>query len=296
MGNTLTNLTHTLLAEKALEGYTAALTPLNAFSRNFSAEAVQRGDKVKVFYTGAADAAEDFAGSYTMQDADAEGLDITINKHHFVSWGLTDKSLSTQPQLSLERFAFQKGFQLGKKVLQTVWADITVANFGAAVFNDAASNFDADDVQDIEKTCDEADWPTMERSLILKPAYYGAVVKDNAVQGTLGVRGNGVLEKSAVPELHNFAMYKSNLVPTNSEDLVGFAVHPDAILIAMRALQVPEAASRSGLLHEVLTNEAGMVMGFRDWYDNDTGTHKRVLEAVYGSRVGNTAGIKRIES
>ena len=45
---------------------------------------------MKVAFIEAADAALDFAGTYTMQDADATGKDITLNKHKFVSWSLTD--------------------------------------------------------------------------------------------------------------------------------------------------------------------------------------------------------------
>ncbi|MFZ9683657.1 MAG: hypothetical protein ACO3DQ_10750, partial [Cephaloticoccus sp.] len=73
MANALTTLTHTLLAQTALEAFIADIAPLMVFARNFSDAAASRGDKVKVPFISAADAAATFAGTYTIQDADAEG-------------------------------------------------------------------------------------------------------------------------------------------------------------------------------------------------------------------------------
>lgn len=294
MANALTSLTHTLLAEKALQAFTAAVAPITSFANDFSSDVVEKGDKVKVLTVSAADAAKDFEGTYTVQDADAEGKDVTIDKRKYTSWGLTTENLRNMPQLSLDRFAEQKGFQLAKAVLQDVLSLVTNANFGAAAFTGAATSFDADDVADIENVCDVADWPESMRSLLLSPAYHNAVVKDNQVQGTIGLSASEVLRNSRINQLHNFDVIKSNLIPGNSENLVGLAAHPDAIACAMRALQ-PEDTSNL-ISFEIITNEAGMVLVFKEWYDPDTDTTKRVLEANYGYLLTNAAAIERIVS
>lgn len=295
MANAITNLTHTILAQKALEAFVAALTPLRAFSTNFSEAEAERGDKIKVPFISAQDAAQDFAGAYVIQDADMDGLDISLNQRKYVSWGLTTQELADNPQLTLERFARQKGFQLAKAVLQDVWGLATNANYGAAVFTGGAAGFDADTVADIETACDTSDWPEMERSLILKPAYHGAVVKDNTVQGQLGVEGSGVISDSKVRRLHNFDLYKSNVIPANGENLVGMAVHPDAILIAMRLL-VPEDRRNIITFERLSDADTGITIGFREWFDPDNDKVKRVLECSYGRRPGNTAALKRMVS
>ncbi len=295
MPNTLTNLTNTIISRTALEAFVAALTPVRAFCTNISADAAERGDKIKVMNTAAAAAAAAFAGTYAMQDSTAEGLDVALDQHYYVAWYLTDKQIAEQPQLRIEQFGRQKGFQLAKKVLQDVLSLVTLANYGAAAFTGDAAGFDADDVADLETTCDEADWPESGRSLILKPTYHGAVVKDNAVQGTLGVDQSPVLSDSRVRRLHNFDLYKSSLIPANGENLVGLAVHPDAVLFASRYLAPQEGADYADA--RALTDpETGITIGFRKWYDKDSGQMRNVLEALWGKLKGNGSACKRLVS
>jgi hypothetical protein len=303
MANSFTNLTHTVLAAKALEAFRERLLPLTAFATDFSAEAAQRGDKVKVAYVSASDAAADFAGTYTVQDADMEGLDITIDKHKFVSWGLTDKEISTQPMLNLERFAMQKGYQLAKAVFQDVLSLVTAANYGddeiasgtGDKLTSSATNFDSDDVIDIGTACDTDGWPDAFRSLILAPAYYGNLLKDGDLKDASASGTTGPVQRGMLPDVAGFAVHKTSLIPGNSENLVGFAAHPDAILCAMRYL-APQAGHGYANAQPLTDADTGVTIGFREWYDNDTGTMKRVLECVYGYRKGNALGIKRIES
>lgn len=302
MGNTFTTLTHTILAQKALEAFVAAFAPMRAFAQNYSAEAAQKGDKVKVLWVGAQSAAQSFAGTYTMQDSTAEGKDITIDKHEFVSWGLTDKELSTQPQLSLERFARQKGFQLAKKVFQDHLSLVTAANFGSDaisgaggdVLTSSAANFDGDDVIDISTACDLDDWPEMDRSLILSPSYHAGIRKD--LKSADGFGSDVVMRQGKVPSLDTFQqVFKTSLIPGNGENLVGFAAHPDAILSAIRYLR-PQEDHNYQVAEPVTDADTGITLGFRAWYDPDTGTSKRVLECNYGYALGNSIAIKRIVS
>jgi len=297
MANTLTNLKHTILVDAALEAFTAAFAPIRAFAHNFSAEAAQKGDKVRVPFVSAQDAAIDFAGTYTIQDADMEGLDITIDKHKFVSFGLTDIEISTMPQLNLERFGRQKGFQLAKAVYQDILSVVTENNYGNTSddkITSSAANFDADDVVDLSTLCDNDDWPDLERSLILTPAYHAAIRKDLKDASEFG--SDTVIRRGLVPSLDTFgSVYKTSLVPTNSQSLVGFAAHPDAILTAMRYLQ-PQEGHKYSTATPVVDADSGITLGFREWYNEDTGTAKRVLEANYGFLKGNGKAIKRITS
>ena len=297
MANTLTNTLYTMLARKALDAFVTAITPLKAFSNNFSDEVVERGDKVKVLFVDAASAALTFTdpGTYTIQDSTATGLDITINQRRYVSWHLTTEQLANNPQVTLDRFARQKGFALAKAVLQDIWSLVTLANYGAAIFTGLPATFNNDDVADMEATLDDALWPMSERALILKPTYKAALVKDVAIAGDLGVDQSPVISRSEIRELHNFMLYKSALVPTNGENLIGMAAHPDGILCAMRVLR-PEPNAVLNLF-EVLTDpESGITLTLREWFDPDTDQTRRVLEANYGRRVGNTGGIKRLTS
>src|ERR1051326_6214025 len=112
MANVLTNLTFTILAQRALEAFVSMRTPVQAFARNFGEGEIQRGDKVKVLFVDAdTAAANDWVAvtGYTMDESDADGLDISINKRKFVSWSLTTQELANNPQINMERWARQKG-------------------------------------------------------------------------------------------------------------------------------------------------------------------------------------------
>lgn len=303
--NSFTTLTNTIIASLALEAFTKRLTPLMAFATNFSNEAVQRGDKVKVCFVSAASAATDFSGSYAVQGSTAEGKDITIDKRKYVSWGLTTEELATQPQLNLERFAKQKGNALAKAVLVDIWSLITAANFGSSAYSQGsggdvvtvtAANFDSTEVSQLLECCDVDDWPEEDRALVLSPAYYAALFNDADVIGTLGLNGGSALGDGVIRGMLGFDIYKSNVIPANAENLTGFAANPNGILIAMRSL-IPEANVANRPMVQPLTDpESGITIVMREWFSPEDDTTKRVLECNYGYLKGNADAVKRIKS
>ena len=297
MANTLTNLNFTILAQKALEAFVSAMVPITAFASNFGEGEVQRGDKVKVAFVDAASAAQLFvaAAGYQIQDSQASGLDISINRRVYVSWGLTTQELANNPQLTLERFARQKGFQLAKFALQDIWSVVTQANYGNAIWSGTQDMFNSDDVADIEAAVDESLWPATDRALILRPTYHSAVTKDAKIAGTIGLQESAVLQRSQVPMVHNFNLHKSPFVPANPDaQLRGMVVHPDAILIASRVL-VPEDPSKI-IRFERLADPmgSGLTCAFREWTDPVLDQTNRVLEFTYGFLPGNKTGLRRI--
>lgn len=292
----LNNLSFTILSQAILEAFTARLAALSAFSTNASPAPVARGDKVKVLFVDAADAAANFAGSYTMQNSDADGLDVSIDKHKFVGWKIKDKDWWEKPQLELQRFGRQKGFALAKAVLQDIWSLVTAANYGAAAFTGAAAVFDADDVVDISDVCDQADWPDAGRSLILKTSYHAALRKDNVVQQANTFGSSEPMRRGVIPSLDEFDMlFKSNVIPANGENLVGMAVVPDAILVAIRYLQ-PLKPAEYITAQPISDPETGVTFGYREWYDRDSGELRAAIEANYGFLKGNGVALKRLVS
>lgn len=294
MANAFSNLQAEDFARQVVDAFVAKIAPLQAFAADFSDVAVQRNATVTVPYVSSADAAIDFAGTYTIQDADAQGVQISINKHKFVSWGLSDIELSTRPSLSMEMFAKQKGFQLAKAVFQDIMTLVTNANYGAAAFTGAASTFDSDDVIDIRGVCSAADWPTDMRSLVIDDTYYTALLKDNSLQDASASGSTDPLREGATGRLGGFNVYESTLIPANGENLVGFAVYPTAIFAAMRYLQPQDGNNYRAAAP--MTHESGITLGYREWYDNDSGSMRMVMEANYGYVKGDGAAIKRMVS
>lgn len=295
MANTFTSLTQTILAERVFNAFVLKIAPLTAFSTNFSAEAASRGDKIKVLQVDAAAAATAFAGTYSMQDTTASGLDVSLDQHYFVSWSLTDSEIVNRPQLEVERFVEQKAFALAKQVFQSVLGLVTAANFGSAGFTGLASAFDADDVVDLRTACSTAGMPDNQRALILDASYYAALLKDSAIQDASQSGSTDALREGSVQRLAGFDLYESSLVPANAENLKGLAVHPDAIAAAIRYL-APQDGHDYIEAMPLSRAESGITLGMRRWYDKDTGAMRTVLECLYGRRLINGNACKRIVS
>lgn len=295
MANTFTNLSIDLQADQVLRGFQEVLMPIAAFSRNVSPERRDKGTVVKVpFYNDSA-SAQDFDGTYKAQDSTVTGKDVTINKRKYVSAAFRSDELKDYPQFTLEEIAMRRGQNLAKAVLQDVWSLIDNSNYGAAAFTGAASTFDSDDVADLEAVADAANWPSQMRSIVMSPTYWTALAKDNQVQGTIGIEASGVLQNSRLPRVHNFQPYKSNVIPANGENLVGFICHPDAILYASRVIE-PDDPRQVMEFQEYADPETGFSIVFKKWYDPSTDTVQEVWEHNYGYVVGNAAALERMVS
>lgn len=295
MANTIdSGLNGTLISQAGLDAFVGAFAPMQAFTTDFDPAPASKSDTIQVPYVPAASSAADFAGTYTRQDSTLNKRTITLNKHKFVSWYLSDVAIAKSPAVTLERFGMQKGYQLAKAVFTDICSAITNANYGAAASTGLAANFDFADVIDIKQACDAADMPEAPRSLVLGSSYYNALLKDTVIKdaAALGATAN---QTGSLPNLSGFITYRSSLIPANAENLVGFAAYPSALVTAMRYLQ-PSGRSQDGVYRPVADENTGITLGYREFYDNDKGEIVAVLECFYGYALGEASALKRIVS
>lgn len=295
MPNTIdSGLNGTLISQAGLDAFVGAFAPMSAFTTDFDPAPASKSDTIQVPYVPASSAAADFSGTYTRQDSTLNKRTITLNKHKFVSWYLSDVAIAKSPAVALERFGMQKGYQLAKAVFQDILSAVTLANYGAAAHTGVAANFDFADVIDIKQACDAADMPEAPRSLILGSSYYNALLKDSVIKdaSALGATAN---QTGSLPNLSGFVTYRSSLIPANAENLVGVAAYPSALITAMRYLQ-PSGRSQDGVYRPVADENTGVTLGYREFYDNDKGEVVAVLECFYGYALGEASALKRIVS
>lgn len=285
-----------IVARNILRGFTATIAPLAALSTSFSADAARPGEVIKIIRDATAiDAVQSksIGGAYAIQDADADKVDITLGLPQYVSWSLDDVEVARASGITMDLFGARKGHALAKAVMQDILGIVTLANYGAAAFTGAASTFDEDDVADIAKVCDDADIPDEGRVLMLSNGYIAALRKVGAIKDTSGY-GYNAIQSGNVPMLHGFQIIKSNIIPANAQNLVGFACDPSAIVSAFR-YNAPQEGHKYNRAEPVV-GEGGMTLGLRDWYDENSGTRRTVMEAIYGKAVGIAGGLKRLVS
>lgn len=294
MANTFTNLDNDIIVHEALEAFTQALLPLKVFITDFSDAATEKGEKINVPFVPEQSEAQAFTGTYTVQDADAEGKDIYINKHNYVSWGLADIEISKRPQISMEVFGQQKGYKLAEKVLLDILSAVTAANYGAAAKSGLSSaTFDTDEVLEVRQACTDSGMPKNSRALVLASNYHTAILKD--MKDASAVGSTSSLREGETGRLGGFSVYESTILPDNAEGLVGFAAFPTGLIAAMRYVG-PQKNKIMNEAYPVTDEETGITLGFRDWYEGKDAQRIRVLECNYGYAVGNPAAIKRLTS
>lgn len=296
MANSVTGINNDIIANGVIQGFTAGIAPLAALTTDFSTAAAQKGDRVSVpRLASVLDAAADksIGGAYTIQDIDSDAVEVVLNQHKYVSMGADDIEVANSSALLLERYGVRKGNLLAKTVFQAILGEITAANFGAAAFTGAASTFDEDDVADLANICDETDWPADNRYLVLSPDYINALRKSNAIKDASGY-GYNAIQNGDIPRLHGFQIIMSNYIPANGENLVGFMTDGSGIATAFRYL-APQAGN-SYTRAEPVVGDGGITLGLREWYSEDYGNRRIVLESLYGFETGLAAGLKRLVS
>lgn len=295
MSNTLNNIQDIRIADVFLETFVAALMPLRAFSTDFSSEFIERGKTVHVPVVGAANTSYDFKGSYAQNaDSNVDTIPVELTKHKVQSLHLTDKEYSESSVISLERLARSKARQLAQDVLQDIWGAIVAADYSLAIPALVAAAFDAAKVLKIREACAAKHMPVSERSLILDDAFYSNLLGDDKISHSyLTQMSQPSLMEARIPRVYGFDIYETTILPENGEKLVGFAAHPRGLAIANRYLMPlrPESYLEAGPVTDPTT---GITLGYRRYYDNDSGKEIAAFECVYGFKPAIKKGILRI--
>ncbi len=288
-------LNNDIIKQGALQGFVDALLPLAAFSFDVSPQPGERGASVSVGLVSA-QAAGDFAGSYkTDPDSTIGAVQVVMNVHKFKTVHMSDTQMANSSVLKLTDFGYQAGHAVGVAFVANILSIVTNANYGAAIHTGLASAFDSDDVVDIRSALNAAKVPKAGRKLVLDGDYIGALLKDDSIKTVANLGNDQAVAEGMYTRLSGMNVYESNVIPDNSENLVGFAGNGSGIAVAMRYLE-PQDGNTYSVAEPLVDNETGLVLGIREWYDNDTGTKYMTFEAIGGKAVGIAAGLKRIVS
>jgi hypothetical protein len=294
MANTIdANLQNNIISQAALEAFTSILAPLNAFSTSFNDDAGYRGKTITCAKFATTTGVTDFGGTYTAMDTTYDDVQITLDKHKFCTWHVTDTEVSQSTAVELERFGYQKGGELAKAVFQSILSVVTNANYSANEVVTAA-NFDLDEVADLREAMVDAGVFADQCSLILQNDYFTSLLKDTDLAPAMNYGSAEVIQGGRIPSLFGIkGIYETTSVPLNGEALEGFICHPSAMAVAMRYLE-PISSGQYIAARPITDPDSGITMGYREFYSTDTGTQTAVLEAVYGMAVGVPGNLVRL--
>lgn len=294
MSNTLTNVKDIKVAQAALLPYRAALTPLRAFSTNFSPEPADKLDTVRVPVVGAPSTSSDFAGDYTANaDSTVSVIPVQLNRHKFKTVHVTAREAAETALNVLETLVASAVKQLAQDVLQDIFSEITAANYGApSITAVAASAFDYKKVLSVREACSLAKMPVSDRALVLDGAYFTNLLADDVIAKSfyLPITQPGVVE-AQIRRIGGFDVHETVILPENGEKLVGFASHPSGMAVAMRYLAPVANYDEAGA---VTDPETGLTFGYLRYTETNSNRIFVTVECLYGFKPAIADGIKRI--
>ena len=294
MANTLTNVRDIKVAQNALQPFMAGLTPLRAFSTNFSPEPADKLDTVRVPVIGAPGQSSDFAGNYTTNaDSTITVVPVVLNRHKYKTVHVTAREAAETALPILDNLVAAAVKQLAEDVLKDVFSEITAANFGApAIPALAATAFNYRKTLEMREACSAVKMPITGRSLILDDAYYTNLLTDDVVSKSfiLPLSQPGVIE-AQLRRIAGFEVFPSTILPDNGEKLVGFAAHPSGIAIAMRYLVPVAEYDEAGA---VTDPETGLTFGYLRYTETSSNKIFVTVECLYGFKAAMSQGVRRL--
>lgn len=288
------SLNDSIIADAAIEAFVAELASLRAFSTDFSAETAQKGASVQVAIPANITAGTT-QNAYETEDTSALNVaTVPLTSYAKATVGITDLQFANSSSARLEKFARQQAKAVARKIITDAWALIINARYTQKVTK-ALASLSVADVRALKVLLGKADVPLMDRSLILNVDAFDKIAGDTTITlaNAMFYGGTEVVREGVIPRLLGFDVIESNIVPANGENLIGFAVHPSAMAIAIRTL-LPQAPGEY-LESRVITDEkSGIGLGYRRHYSTAKGTHYCTFEAIYGAVAAVPTGLARL--
>ncbi len=292
MANTLNGINLAAIAQSVLDNLSAQHTPVSAFTTDFSSEIADQGESITTRIATAVSAGDASSG-YSATDVTSSAKTVTLDQHKHFTMAFTDLEIAKGGMNMLERtFVRPATHAVINSMVDALMALVVSSEFGN-VATVAAADFGADDVATLAGDLTTLNVPKDERALIIKPSYYASLAKDNAVQASYATTLDDSLRNHSVPRVHGFNVYEYSDIPSNSQNLEGFACGPEALLIAARQPAIPQ--NWSGAVESVTDPDSGLTIQLRSWYEGKDGKQMITLTTIFGVLVGSNS-LKRIKS
>lgn len=288
-----TNLNDRLIAQTALEAFVADMESLSLFTTSYSAEAVRRGATVEVPLIANLTATT-FANDYTAGGGTINNVSIAINNHQIVTTDVTDREWVASSAVEITKFANQSGKALAQAVLTSVYNLFVTTASSAAQYSATLTNLSAftlTNARALRRALSDDKVPQTDRALILNSALYDSLLSQSGLLDASQFGARDTIADGRVPRVLGMNVYESLVLPTNSISLSAVAVHPNAVAIAVRALE-PQAPQEYLAAQTVTDPNTGLTIGVRRFYRPETGRHHMAFEAVWGASRAITAAAK----
>jgi hypothetical protein len=293
MATISTSINDRLIAQEALQAFTGDLEPASIFSTSYSAETVRRGSTVEVPLIANLTATT-FAGDYTTGGGTINNVSVSVATHRIVTADVSDNEWANSSAVEVTKFARQAGKALAQSVLTTIY-NLFVTTAGSAAQYTATvtglSAFTLTNARALRKALSDEKAPLTDRALILNTTLYDSLLSQSGLLDAGQFGSRDAIADARVPRLLGMRVYESLILPTNSISLSAVAVHPNAVALAVRALE-PQAPGEYLAAQTVTDPETGLTIGIRRFYRPETGKHHLAFECLFGCSRAITGAAK----
>jgi len=278
-----------VLAESVIQAIRGRLPALNGFSSVFNALEGSAGKAVQVPLVGAGVASQFSTGGYlTGDDANLTAATVTL-KHFKYSARFSPLDVKSYgAQYLVNAFSPTAAVAIAEACLGEVGALITAANYSAS--STTGANLSYAEVVATKGTLDAAKAGDP-RSFVLGAGYANDLLTDSSIIGVRGLEAP-VIATGKIGQLVGSNIYQWTSLPSNSENLVGFAAGADSIAVAsgLPYSEIPgfdmavATDDQSGLSIQILMGQE------QSGYYNVTAT------LLFGAAVGRATSLVRLKS
>ncbi len=295
LSNTLGGYSLAQIAQMSLDTLLPKLPLITPFATDFSSDVASSGSTVSTRVATALTSGSLTTGySANVQNSTLTAKTITLGSTTGSVVGFKDEEVSKASINLLDVFVKPAVNAVANDILDDVFALFTASNYTASYTTGDAAGFDSDKVADVAEDLTDANVPADGRFMIVKPSYFTALTKDDAVKAAYSYGGSEVIRMRRINGLAGFNVQEYTDIPTNSENLVGIAGSKQGAIVAVRQPAVP--SNFPGEVESVTDPDSGFTLQLRKWYSADECVMYMSCAAIWGVAVGNASNIVRLVS
>lgn len=283
--NTLNGVNITRISQLTLDALQTEGIPLSSFTTDFSRDAIPAGETITTRFV-TVPTTQNFASSKSTAGSSTTARSIKLNQYRGVSIGFKDTELAYTDLELGQKFVKPAISALVDEMIAYVLSLVTSENgFNAHDLDVEPDDFDDDSVADLAQYLSTAKVPKEGRSLIIPPTYYASLAKTGAIKDASAYGSNAPITENRIPALHGFRVLEYNgTIPDNEEDLMGLALHPQALCVAARTIPEPPPGTWYGKVQNIVEPKTGIPIQIREHYDGTELVYQFGL--LYGAAVG----------
>jgi len=269
-----------VLRDTAITVLQSRLAPLNAFTKDFSAEATKPRATIQVPIATAGSTTQTNATDFESGNSTLDNVAVAVNQYSN-SFALSNTELNQG--FRLENIAKINLHQLANKIIDVALTPVTTANFGAAIVDkDTAADVTAAELKLLWAALKDGDV----RNLIVDGSIYANFLPANLDAFQLASGGMNV-------GMYGFDLFTYNNRWTGAGATIrGFACSPQAIAVAS-GVPVASAVASDMIGQETITvPDLGLSVQMNMWVSRQTRSLWASYDVMFGAAAADTTALK----